>query len=131
MTEANLTLYFGLKKGEKADLEIVAAAALHWVGALRAAAREIDPTAEIRVELVDAVESSLRLNTILDWAESTLERIEVGSGKYPRLKRLAIALAVFLPTVGHPTYEFYFGNDVAALTQEDRRRLDQLLERLE
>jgi hypothetical protein len=131
MAEANLTLHFGLKPGARADLEIVASAALHWVSALRAAARELDPGADIHVEIIDAFESSLRLNTFLDWAERALERFEVGTRTHPRLRRLAIALAIFIPTVGYPTYDFYFGSDVAVLSDEDRQRLDELLDRLQ
>ena len=70
MTDDSISLYFSLKPGEKADLEVIATAALEWLESARAAAREIEPSAQIRVELVDADESSLRLNTILDWVES-------------------------------------------------------------
>lgn len=58
-TSSDLSLYFQLKKGEKADLEVVAAAALAWVDALRAAAIAIDPDAELKVEIVDAEDASL------------------------------------------------------------------------
>lgn len=131
MSAASLTLYFDLKPGKKADLEVIAAASIQWVEALRAAARELDPESDIHVELIDAKESSLRLNTILEWAEGALERIEVGSGKYPRLRQLALALVVFVPTVGYPTYDFYFGSRIRAeLSEEDRARIDELLKRL-
>ncbi len=62
-----ISLYFRLKDGEKADLEVVAAAAIQWVETLRAAAAIIDPSARINVELLDATEGSLRLNTVLSW----------------------------------------------------------------
>lgn len=125
--EGQLSLYFDLKEGEKADLEVVAQAAIHWVAALRAAALEIEHTATIRVELVDAVEGSLSLNTILDWAEDQLKRIETGSGRHPRLKKLAVAAAVFMVFTGGPTFDHYFGDDTVNLSDEDRERLDEFI----
>ena len=92
MSDGEISLYFGLQEGQKADLEVVALAALEWVAGMRAAALELDPGAQIRIEFVDAVESSLRLNAIFDWLEKQLEQIQVGSGRYPRLRKLAIAL---------------------------------------
>jgi hypothetical protein len=99
--DGSISLYFTLKPGEKADLEVVATAALEWLESARAAAREIEPNAQISVELVDADESSLRLNTILDFIESQLDKIEKGGSHHPRLRRLAIALAIFIPTTGY------------------------------
>jgi hypothetical protein len=94
-----ISLYFTLKAGEKADLEVIATAALEWLESARAAAREIEPSAQIRVELVDADESSLRLNTVLDWVESQLEKVDKGGGSYPRLKKLAIFTEPWDPIV--------------------------------
>ncbi|TPW26005.1 hypothetical protein [Pararhizobium mangrovi] len=123
-----LSLYFDLRDGEKADLEVVAAAAIKWVETLRAAAREIDPEATVKIDLLNAEEGSLRLNTILEWLEIHAARIEDGYGQYPRLRKLAIAAAVFVPISGVPTYDFYFGDHVVNLSQEDRERLDELTE---
>jgi hypothetical protein len=130
VSDGEISLYFGLKEGDRADLEVIATAALQWVEAVRAAAREIEPTAQIRVELINADESSLRLNAILDWIEEQLSRIEKGSDRYRRIRKLAIALAIFVPTVGVPTYHFYFGEKpTLSLNEEDRRLLNELLER--
>ncbi len=123
MTDDSISLYFSLKPGEKADLEVIATAALEWLESARAAAREIEPSAQIRVELVDADESSLRLNTILDWVESQLEKVEKGGGRYPRLKKLAIALAIFVPTTGVETYTHYFGSKQEVILNEADRKL--------
>ncbi len=131
MSAGEISLYFGLKKGKNADLEVVAQAAIEWVEALRAAALEIEPEAQIRVELLDAKESSLRLNVILDWIEAQLARLDDGSSRYWRLKKLAIAIAIFVPTVGYPTYDFYFGDPpVVSLSEEDRLLLDELIEQI-
>jgi hypothetical protein len=125
MSNGEISLYFGLQEGERADLEVVATAALEWVASLRAAAREIEPTSQIRIELINADDSSLRLNAVLDWLESQLARIDEGSGRYWRLRKLAIALAIFVPTIGYPTYEFYFGT---SFTAEDRKELHEILD---
>jgi hypothetical protein len=123
MSDGSISLYFTLKPGEKADLEVIAIAALEWLESARAAARDIDPSAQIHVELVDADESSLRLNTILNWVESQLEKVEKGSGRYPRLKKLAIAIAIFVPTTGVETYRTYFGPQHEVLLNEGDRKL--------
>ncbi|MEH2673051.1 hypothetical protein DXU07_27890 [Bradyrhizobium elkanii] len=125
-SEEAISLYFTLKPGEKADLEVIATATLEWLEAAKAAAREIEPDAQIRIGLVDADVGSLRLNTILDWAESQLERIERGGGRYPRLKKLAIALAIFVPTQGIPTLQKYFEAPPAVhLAEQDRKLLEE------
>lgn len=129
MADNSISLHFGLKEGTKADLEVVAEAALLWVETLRAAAARIDPNAKIRVELIDADEGSLRLNTILEWMEAQLTRIDEGSSKYPRLRKLALALALFVVLEGPSKYEDYFGDDTLRLNDQDRRLIEQLLER--
>ncbi|TAX45965.1 hypothetical protein ELI02_30110 (plasmid) [Rhizobium leguminosarum] len=123
-----MSLYFDLKKGEKADLEVVAQAAIDWVAALRAVAYEIDPNTSIRVEIVDAVEGSLSLNTVLDFLEAQAAKFDDGAGQHWRLKKIAIALAVFVVFTGVPTYDFYFGDDTKELSVEDRKRIDELIE---
>jgi hypothetical protein len=129
VSDYSLSLYFKLAEGEKADLEVIAAAALHWVSAIKAAAEVIEPGTQIRVELVDADEASLRLNTILQQLEDHLARIQDGSGKYPRLRALALALAVFLITTGaSKTIDKLLDPPVASLSDEDRDLLRRLLE---
>ena len=78
MSDQGISLYFALREGRRADLEVVSEAALHWIAAIRAAASEIDPNVHIRVELIDADVGSLRLNTILDWVEEQLARAGPG-----------------------------------------------------
>src|SRR5437588_7902012 len=129
MSDGEISLYFGLKEGQRADLEVVAAAALEWVEAVRAAAREISPDAHVRIEIINASESSLRLNAVLEWIEAQLTRLDEGTARYKRLRKLAIALAIFVPTVGVPTYDFYFGaKPTATLNEQDRKLLNELLE---
>lgn len=125
--DGSLSLYFDLKEGEKADLEVVAQAAIHWVGAIRAVARQIDPDMNVRVEIIDASEGSLSLNTVLDFLERQLTRVEEGSGRHPRLRKLAIALAIFLPVSGFETYDLYFGDGRVELSETDRAVLNDIL----
>lgn len=130
MSTNDLSLYFKLRPGEKADLEVVASAALAWVDGLRSTAKAINPDAEIRVEIVDADESSLIINTILRLFEAhverRLERLERGSQRLQRTTKLAMALGAFLLFTGPQTYDFYFGEE--EFTAEDRAKLNELLE---
>jgi hypothetical protein len=57
--------------------------------------------------------------------ERGLEAVHSGFGRYPRLVQLGIALAVFVPVSGIPTYHFYFGDH--GLPDEDRERLDEVI----
>lgn len=87
-----------------------------------AAASEIDPGAEFRIEMLGAAEGSLRFLTAI---ERQLERVQTGWGKFPKATSIALALAVFVPTVGVPTYDFYFGDH--GLPPADRQRIDELI----
>ncbi len=127
MSDGAVSLYFKLKDGEKADLEVVATALLQWLDGARAAAREIDPNAQIRIEIVDADEASLSINGILEWVEGQLKRVEKGGSKYPRVRKLAIALALFVGTTAAQTYiSAYFGpQPEVSLKASDRELLER------
>jgi hypothetical protein len=128
--DETLSLYFELREGEKADLEVVAAAALAWVEGIRAAAKAIDPGADVRVEVVDAKESSLLLNNLVKWLETRvepqLERIERGGERLKRTRKLAAGLAFFLLVTAPATWDLYFGD--GDFTEEDRAALLELTE---
>ena len=129
--EDAVSLHFGLAPGESADLEVIASATLQWIKAIQAAAYALDPKAQIRVEIIDADQSSLRLNTILAWAEETLARLDRGSSKYPRLRKLAVALALFLIIDALPIFDHYTGEtSTIELNEDDRRQLDEFLEKI-
>jgi hypothetical protein len=66
-----VSLYIDLVPGAKADLEVIARAALAFSGAVREFAYIIDPSLEVRIELVSGTESSLSLNS---WFKSKLAR---------------------------------------------------------
>lgn len=120
--EEVVSLYFQVRPGEYADLEVVSAAAIQWAQAVRAAAQAIEPGALVRIEMLGATTGSLRWLTAI---ERQLEQIHRGWGRFPRLTQLGIALSIFVPTVGIPTYDFYFGDH--GLPKADRERIDHLI----
>lgn len=132
MREDNLSLYFQLRPGERADLEVVSEAALHWVRATKLAALALDPNVQVRVGIVDAEEGSLRLNVAFDWLESQVSRIAIGSDRYPTLRAIAIGLAIFVATaVATPAIEeLFYGEPTVSLSDEDRQLIRELLERV-
>ena len=131
MSDGELSLYFALKKGENANLEVIAQAALHWTAALRVAALTIDPRAQIRIELLNADQGSLRLHTFLEWAEGHLERIDKGSSRYPRLRNLALGLAIFVASAMIAPHLDILGSPaVVDLSDEDRALLIDVLDQM-
>lgn len=88
-----VSLYFDLKKGSSASLDVVAEASLAWSSSLRALLAAVEPGLELEIEIVDGDEGSLWLNTIFKFIETGLTRIEAGGEKYPRLWALARGLA--------------------------------------
>lgn len=128
--EGAISLYFGLKEGERADLEVIAEATLQWVAALKAAASAIDPDATVTIEIVNAEEGSLRINTILGWVEKQLARVEAGTRAYPNLRSVAVTLAFFLLVDAPDMYERWFGEPaVIELSEEDRKLLREFIDR--
>ncbi|MHA3840621.1 hypothetical protein ACX0GZ_05305 [Sphingomonas aestuarii] len=131
MSEETISLYFGLKKGATADLEIISAAAIAWVETLRAAAQAIDPNSDVRVQLVNVDQSSAVYNVIADWfernVEPKLDRLAKGRERNPRSRRMVVGLAAFTITTAYPTYDAYFGD---AYTQEDRERDKRIEDKL-
>jgi hypothetical protein len=131
--DKRLSLYFQLKEGQKADLEIISSAAIAWVETLRATAKALDPESDIRVELVDADESSLIFNTLIEWfekhVESRLERLDRGGQRLPRTKKLALAFAIYVGTTGADRIiDALEGPDY---TEEDRERAKRIEEKLD
>jgi hypothetical protein len=120
---APVSLYFKLQKDEKADLEIISAAAIAWVETLRAAAQAVDPASDVRVDLVSVDESSAIFNTLVEWFDRTTDRIAEGYERTPRGRKLALALALFTITTAIPTYEEFFGDN---FTEKDRETLDRI-----
>ena len=129
--ESAVSLYFDLQKGERADLEVLAEAAIHWIATIRETANAIDPNIKVRVEIVDADEGSIKFNTVFKWVEEKLENFESGSSEYPRLRKLALALSIFLLGVAADKVvdQIIESPSRLELSDEDRERLDELLKR--
>lgn len=126
-----LSLFFEIRPGEKADIEVAAAAAIAWAQGIKAAAMALDPGAVVRVELVDATEGSLNWNTllrVLDSVEAQIDRIERGGAKYKRVTKLAIGLASMAVITGPSTWDLYFGDE--KFTPEDRQLLRELHDKI-
>ncbi len=94
--ETPVSIYFGLEQGKKADLDVVAHAAIAWSAAFRKIVSEVEPGLSVEVKLVDGDEGSLWLNTLLSFLEGQLEQIARGADRYPRLKALARGLAIIV-----------------------------------
>lgn len=157
MSETNdtLSLYFGLHEGKKADLEVVSRAAIEWVNSVRHASKMIAPTLDVRVEFVNAHESSLSINTVLEWSKAhAVKGVDLGkmgvqkgvaildgseallarlnASKHPNLKKLAIAFAVFVVIDSKGTLDAWLpSGDEIQLSQEDRDLLNDALEVIE
>ena len=127
--EDTISLRFELKEGKSADLEVILSATSHWVNAVKAAAKAIDPDVQVRIMLIDADRGSLRLNAILEFLENNLEHIDQGTSTYPRLRKAAVALAIFLVVDAPSTLDYYVnGVPEMNLSEEDRERIDTLIE---
>ncbi len=130
MSSETVSLYFGLKDGETADLEIISQAAIDWVETLRALAQATNPGTDVKVELLTVDKGSNVFNTIVEWfdrnIEPTLERIEKGAEKAPpRSRKLLLGLASFTLVTAIPTYDAYFGDD---FDENDRSTLKRIEE---
>ena len=113
----HLGLYFSLRDGEAADLEVVARASLAWIEALRAAVHAVDANEDFRVKILDADEGSLILNAVIAWID---QRVEEGADWFdalPRSRRLMLVFAVFVIFTAGPAYDAYFGDDGATPEQ--------------
>ena len=126
-----LALYLATEPGEYADLEVAAAAAIHWAKGLKAAAKAHDPSAEYRVTLVAAQPGSskwiakleeLREKVEQSKANQAAERVKSGWQKVPLFVRIGLGLAVVVPTTAAPTIDYWFGDDGFTETQKEEMR---------
>jgi hypothetical protein len=65
MTEAPISLYFDVPKGQHADLEVVARATIEWIEAIRDLASVVAPGLEYEIEFVESEEGSLWLSNLI------------------------------------------------------------------
>lgn len=119
MAENTLSLKFDLVEGRTADLEIISAAAIAWVEALRAAAQSVEPQTDIKIKLVNVDQSSAIYNVLGHWFDRATEAYE----RAPRRQKLIRALAIFAIFTAYPTYDVMFGTQ---FDEEDRERMKRI-----
>ena len=111
-----VALYFALKPDQLIDLEVAASAAIEWSRGLKAAAAALDPDFDYRVTLIAAAPGSskwmARLERVRQYVDNsaanrTAETVNAGWQKVPLLARMAIGLAVVIPTTIKPAYEYW------------------------
>jgi hypothetical protein len=104
-----LGFYVGVKHGELADLEIVAAAAIAWSQSIKAAAAALYPDEQIRVSLIAAEPGSSRWLAKVE--QSSANKLAEGAkNKWratPAIVQLTIGLAVAWPTTILPSINYY------------------------
>jgi hypothetical protein len=125
MNEAPLSLYIQLEEGKVADLEVVASAALAWDALIKEVAYVIDPSLEVRVELVSGTEGSLRLNNLIK-AYSKAQR------KYKKTFGITYAIIAFFVSAPLLHLQDHIGDDVwkllghedgAEFSEEEKREI--------
>jgi hypothetical protein len=65
MVEETITLYFGLKEGQRADFEVVGLSAAAFAEAVKEIAFILEPGLEVRLEFDSGTEGSLKLKAII------------------------------------------------------------------
>ncbi|MDQ2065076.1 hypothetical protein Q9295_01720 [Xinfangfangia sp. CPCC 101601] len=115
-----VSLYFDLRPQHFIDLEVAAKAAIEWSRAIRAASTAVDPAFEYRVGLIAAEPGSSKWLAKIE--RSRINQIakdtKAGFESIPLIMRLAIGLAVAIPTTIVPSYDYYLGNDGFSETQK-------------
>lgn len=70
METAPLSLYFGVEKGDHADLETIAKAAIEWVEVVKDLASIVAPDLEFEIEFVESEEGSVWLSNLITAVKS-------------------------------------------------------------
>lgn len=117
-------LYFDLKPLEVVDLEVAAKAAIEWARAVKAASTAVDPSFEYRVGLIAAEPGSSRWLARIERSPINQIAKDFVSGwqALPVVMRVAIGLAVVIPTTAVPTAKYWLGDDGFSDTQKAELR---------
>jgi hypothetical protein len=70
--EETISLYLDLEPDNRADIEVVARAALAWAAVIREMAAHLDPMSEVRVDLISGTEGSLSLNAVFRFVRNAV-----------------------------------------------------------
>jgi hypothetical protein len=127
--DETVSLYLDLHEGEKANLEVVARAAIAFSRAIKETAFVLDPGIDVQVDFISGTESSLSLNTRL--------RALAKAAKPKRASLLAIAVAVIVQfgpdirayTVGKLIDRVLLPEQRRTLTPEDLKEIERLIEK--
>ena len=93
MSEDEIVLHFEIAEGRHADTRIVAEALIKWVELVELAAKAIDPSDDVDLEIVGNEKGSLRFRQILRFAEHSAENVDLAWDTYPHLKKLVLGSA--------------------------------------
>ncbi|WP_232493644.1 hypothetical protein [Novosphingobium kaempferiae] len=96
--QAPAILEFELSSGKNADAIIAARALIEWAEAIKAAARVIDPSGDVSIDLISAEPACLRFSAVLNFIEQNVlapvaEKLE----PYPRIKQILALNVLILP----------------------------------
>jgi hypothetical protein len=107
-----ISLYIDLKPNTRVDLEVAALAAVEWARSVKAAAMAIDRSYDYRVLLIAAEPGSSKWLAKIERsaANQFAKDVQAGWSEMPLILRLAVSLAVVIPTTAAPTYEYWLGD---------------------
>lgn len=86
MQTTPISLYFGVEKGKRADLETIARASLEWAGLIRDLAAVVAPDVEFEIEFVQSEDGSV-------WLSNLLKSVKEGDRK--ALGTIVVAVLLF------------------------------------
>lgn len=86
MELAPISLYFGVEKGKRADLETIARASLEWAGLVRDIAAIVAPDVDFEIEFVQSEDGSI-------WLSNLLKAVKEGDRK--ALGTIVMAVLIF------------------------------------
>lgn len=125
MSSTPITLYLDLEEGQVADLEVVARASLAFAAAIKDLAYVIDPSLDLRIELLSGTEGSLGLNN----------RLRSLKQKAGETLTLAAIIGAVMGWFGEEVRHYGFEKLMAHITGEDhegfnpeqRKELEEML----
>lgn len=90
------------------------------------------PGEEFEIKFVDADRGSVKLRAAFDWLKAQLDRIHKSEGRYPRLRALAVSLAIFSAGASWDIFYDSLSTEeqivVAELSEANRDLLKRVLE---
>ncbi|KPH66021.1 hypothetical protein [Novosphingobium sp. ST904] len=121
MTDAPLSLYFDIPKGEHVDLEVVARSAIEWVAIIKDIGAAVAPGVDFDVELIQTEEGSLWLSNAVK-ALKTGDRKALGAIVSAVLAFFAMGPALHLQAdSGNKILEFLGHKDFAEISDKDKQ----------